>query len=285
MYITTNIWNNPSRTYNVLCGVNRQPCLIIMCEGFPIGHRANSAFLDFPNIFIRKRDDHSLRTKWIVASLFHFSGVNKYFAPGRANHRLICAVHRKPLVSNASHNNDINTHMTDPRASFVAESTASPDPKTMSEVTGLTRGLSPKGCMTFQKMLRYQSRFCSVIPKRRKNATASIGLTHWSNLTKKTFQNPSDFHSSEVAVGMVEKDACTSSHPGQNPVMSSCKRPWTTPRICTGNVRIISNRPRVRSLRKVFLFIVVLLAGVASRLRLRLKYVMISLAVKLKCHG
>ena len=98
-----------------------------------------------------------------------------------------------------------------------------------------------------------------------------------------TVQNPADFHSSEVTVGMVEKDACTAFHPGQNPVIPPCKIAWTSERICMGNVRRISNKPRARSLRKPLLFMVVLLARVASRLRLRLKYVMISFAVKLKC--
>ena len=98
-----------------------------------------------------------------------------------------------------------------------------------------------------------------------------------------TVQNPADFHSSEVAVGMVEKDACTTFHPGQNPVMPPCKISWTNERVCMGNVRRISNKPRARSLRKPLLFMVVLLAKVASRSWLRLKYVMISFAVKLKC--
>ena len=85
---------------------------------------------------------------------------------------------KKPLMSKASHNNDITTHITVPRVSFVAELTMGPDPNTTSEATGSTRGSSPKGRMTFQKMLRYQSRFCLVVPKRRKNAIAKIGLTH-----------------------------------------------------------------------------------------------------------
>ena len=98
-----------------------------------------------------------------------------------------------------------------------------------------------------------------------------------------TVQNPADFHSSEVAVGMGEKDACTAFHPGQNPVMPTSKRSSISKTIPKGNVRRISNKPRARSLRKPLLFMVVLLARVASSSRLRLKYVMISLAVKLKC--
>ena len=82
---------------------------------------------------------------------------------------------------------------------------------------------------------------------------------------------------------MVEKDACTVFHPGQNPVMPPCKESSTTETIAKGNVRKISNKPRARSLKNALLFKVVLLARVASRLRLRLKYVMISFAVKLKC--
>ena len=50
-----------------------------------------------------------------------------------------------------------------------------------------------------------------------------------------------------------------------------------------GNVRGISNKPRARSLKNALLFMVELLARVASRLRLRLKYVIISLAVKVEC--
>ena len=83
---------------------------------------------------------------------------------------------------------------------------------------------------------------------------------------------------------MVEKDACTAFHPGQNPVIPPCKIAWTSERICMGNVRRISNKPRARSLRKPLLFMVVLLARVASRARLCLKYAMISLAVKVKSH-
>ena len=154
---------------------------------------------------------------------------------------------------------------------------------TMVEATGSTRGLSPKGRMTLQKMLRYQSRFCLVVPKRMKNATANIGLTHWSNPKLNTVQNPADFHSSEVTVRIVEKEAWTVPHPGQKPMMLPCKRSWITPRISMGNVRRISNKPRARSLRKPLLFMVVLLARVTSRSRLCLRYVMISLAVKLKC--
>ena len=186
-------------------------------------------------------------------------------------------------MSKASHNEDMNTYITVPRVSFVVELTTGPDPNTTSEVTGSTRGLSPKGRMIFQQMLRYQARFCSVIPNRRKNTTAYIGFTHSSNLILKTVQNPNIFHSSEVAVGIVEKDACTAFHPGQNPVMPPCKISWTSWRIVMGNVRRISNKPRARSLKNALLFMVVLLARVASRSRLRLKYVMISFAVKLKC--
>ena len=97
-----------------------------------------------------------------------------------------------------------------------------------------------------------------------------------------TVQNPADSHSSEVTVGMVEKDACTAFHPGQNPVMPPCNISWTSETILKGNVRRISNKPRARSLKNALLFMVVLLARVASSSRLCLKYVMISLAVKLK---
>ena len=245
-------------------------------------HHANLAVLDFANVVIRRWDNHSLRTKWIVASLFHSSSVIKYLilCRGGADHWLVCSVHRNPLTSKASHNNDRDTYITVPRVSFVAELTMGPDPKITSEATGSTRGSSPKGRMTFQKMLRYHARFCLVVPKRRKKATAKIGLTHWSNLKVNTVQNPADFHSSDVAVGIVEKDACTAFHPGQNPMMPSCKVSTTSWRIVMGNVRRISNKPRARSLRKPLLFMVVLLARVASRSRLRLKYVMIRLAVK-----
>ena len=181
--------------------------------------------------------------------------------------------------------NDRNTHITVPRVSSVAELTIGPDPNTTSEATGSTRGLSPKGRMTFQKMLRYQSRFCLVVPKRRKNATANIGQTHWLNLTFNTVQIPADFHSSEVAVGMVEKDACTTFHPGQKPIMPPCEITTTSETIPKGNVRKISNKPRARSLKNALLFMVVVLARVASSSRSRLKYVMISLAAELKCQA
>ena len=82
-------------------------------------------------------------------------------------------------------------------------------------------------------------------------------------------------------MGTVEKDACISFHPGQKSVMPPCKISSTSERVCMGNVRRISNKPRARSLRKPLLFMVVLLARVASSSRLRLKYVMISFAVKL----
>ena len=84
----------------------------------------------------------------------------------------------KTLTSEASHNDDRNTYITVPRVSFVLELTMGPDPNTTSEATGSARGSSPKGLMTFQKMLRYQSRFCLVVPKRRKKATANIGQSH-----------------------------------------------------------------------------------------------------------
>lgn len=88
---------------------------------------------------------------------------------------------------------------------------------TMDEAIGSTRGLSPKGFMTFQKMLLYQARFCSVRPKRRKNVKAKAGLIHWLNLMPKLDQKPVVFHSSDVIEGMVEKLLCTVFHPGQNP--------------------------------------------------------------------
>ena len=90
-----------------------------------------------------------------------------------------------------------------------------PEPKAIDETTGSTRGLNPKGFTALQKMFLYQDRFCSVRPKRRKNAEANIGLTHWENLTSKIVQNPRAFHSSDVAVGMVEKSLCMAFHPGQ----------------------------------------------------------------------
>ena len=90
-----------------------------------------------------------------------------------------------------------------------------PEPKTIDEATWSTRGLNPKGFTALQKMLLYQDSLRSVRPNRKKNAKAKIGLTHWENLMSKIAQVPPAFHSSDVAVGMVEKSLCMAFHPGQ----------------------------------------------------------------------
>ena len=54
-------------------------------------------------------------------------------------------------------------------------------------------------------------------------------------------------------------------------------------RTVKGNVRRISNKPRASNLRKAFRFKVELLASVTSKPWLRLKYVMINLAVRDEC--
>ena len=189
---------------------------------------------------------------------------------------------KKPFTSSTKLRTENNTHNAVVWVSTVTGLDMGPDPKTMSDATGSTRALSPRGRMTLQKMLRYQARFLSVIPKRMKNVTANITLIQWSTSIPKTVQNPDDCHSSEVAVGMVEKDACATFHPGQKPRILPPKIFTTSWRIAKGNVRSMSNKPRARSLKNALPFIVVwlvLLSRVASKSWLRLKYVMINLAV------
>ena len=190
---------------------------------------------------------------------------------------------KKPFTSSTKLRTENNTHNAVVWVSTVTGLDMGPDPKTMSDATGSTRALSPRGRMTLQKMLRYQTRFCSVIPKRMKNVTANNTLIQWSTSILKTVQNPDDFHSSEVAVGMVEKDACATFHPGQKPIISPWRGSEMSSRIDKGSVRRISNKPRASSLKNDSRFKVVLLARVASKSWLRLKYVIINLAARNEC--
>ena len=153
-----------------------------------------------------------------------------------------------------------------------------PEPKTIDEATGSSRGLNPKGFTALQKTLLYQNRFCSVRPKRRKNTKAKIGLTHWSNLILKFVQNPSAFHSSDVAVGMVEKSPCMAFHPGQKLVSPPNTKSVTSTITAKGNVIITSKTPSMRSLRNPLRSIDALLARAPFRSLLCLKYVNINLA-------
>ena len=142
------------------------------------------------------------------------------------------------------------THTTVPRVQSVPVLIMGPgpEPKAIDDATGSTRGLNPKGFTALQKMLLYQDRFCSVRPKRRKNAKAKIGLTHWSNLISKIVQNPSAFHSSDVAVGMVEKSPCMTFHPGQKLMFPTISKSVTSSIIRKGIVIITSKTPSTRIL-------------------------------------
>ena len=153
-----------------------------------------------------------------------------------------------------------------------------PEPKAIDETTGSTRDLNPKGFMAFQKMLRYQDRLCSVRPKRRKNAKAKIGLTHWKNLMLKIVQNPNVFHSSDVTVGMVEKSPCMAFHPGQKLMSPPNSKSVTSTITAKGSVIITSKTPSTRSLRNPLRSIDALLARAPFRSLLCLKYVNINLA-------
>ena len=153
-----------------------------------------------------------------------------------------------------------------------------PEPKAIDETTGSMRGLNPKGFIALQKMLLYQDRFRSVRPKRRKNAKAKIGLTHWSNLILKFVQNPSAFHSSDVAIGMVEKSPCMAFHPGQKLMFPAISKSMTSPVTPTGIVMIMSKIPSTKSLRNLLRSIDALLARARFKSLLCLKYVNINLA-------
>ena len=153
-----------------------------------------------------------------------------------------------------------------------------PEPKAIDETTGSTRDLNPKGFMAFQKMLRYQDRFCSVRPKRRKNAKAKSGLFHWKNLTSKIVKNPNVFHSSDVAVGMVEKSLCMAFHPGQKLTLQSNSKSLTISMTAKGIVIMASKTPSTRSLKNPLRSIDALLARAPFKSLLCLKYVNINLA-------
>ena len=153
-----------------------------------------------------------------------------------------------------------------------------PEPKAIDETTGSTRGLNPKGFTALQNILLYQDRFCSVRPKRRKNAKAKIGLTHWENLMSKIVHHPSSFHSSDVAVGMIEKPPCMAFHPGQKLASPPNSKSGTSPITPTGIVMITSKPPSTRSLKNLLRSIDALLARAPFRSLLCLKYVNINLA-------
>ena len=161
---------------------------------------------------------------------------------------------------------------------LISEHNTGSDTKTMSEATGWTRGLNPRGFMTFQNMLRYQARFLSVVPNRRKNTTAKIGLSHWFDLMSKIAQNPADLHSFEVTVETMEEEEWATFQPGQKSVELASEMTWTSMRTTNGKVMRVSNKPRMRSLKKAFLFNDMLLCRVMFKSRLRLKYAMINLA-------
>ena len=152
------------------------------------------------------------------------------------------------------------------------------EPKAIDETTGSMRDVNPKGFTALQKRLLYQDRLCSVRPKRRKNAKAKIGLTHWENLMSKIVQNPNVLHSSEVAVGMVEKSLCMAFHPGQKLMSPSNSKSVTSTITAKGSVIIISKTPSTRSLRNPLRSIDALLARAPFRSLLCPKYVNINLA-------
>ena len=172
------------------------------------------------------------------------------------------------------------THTTVPRVQSIPVSIMGPgpEPKAIDETTGSTRDLNPKDFMAFQKMLRYQDRLCSVRPKRRKNAKAKIGLTHWKNLISKFVQNPPAFHSSDVTVGMVEKSLCMAFHPGQKLVSPPNTKSVTSTITAKGNVIITSKTTSMRSLRNQLRSINALLARAPFKSLLCFKYVIINLA-------
>ena len=162
----------------------------------------------------------------------------------------------------------------------VFELILGPVPNTMFEVTGSMRGLTPKGLMIIQKILLYRERFCSVSPKRRKNALAKSGLDHWSNLILKFVQNPADRHSTDVAVPITENVEWMASHPGQNPIKPPCIASKITCRIPGGNVTKMSNTLKARSRVNRVPFKIGLLARASSSSLLCFKYVKISLATE-----
>ena len=146
-----------------------------------------------------------------------------------------------------------------------------PEPKAIDETIGSTRGLNPKGFIALQKMLLYQDRFCSVRPKRRKNAKAKIGLTHCSNLILKFVQNPPAFHSSDVTVGIVEKSPCMTFHPGQKLMFPAISKSVTSSMIPKGIVIMTSKTPSTRSLINLLRSIDALLARAPFKSLLCLK--------------
>ena len=172
------------------------------------------------------------------------------------------------------------THTTVPcvQSTSVLIMAPGPEPKAIDDATGSTRGLNPKGFTALQRRLLYQDRFCSVRPKRRKNAKAKIGLTHWSNLILKFVQNPPAFHSSDVTVWMVEKSLCMAFHPGQKLMFLAISKSMTSAITAKGIVIMTSKTPSTRSLRKLLRSIDALLARAPFRSLLCLKYVNINLA-------
>lgn len=144
---------------------------------------------------------------------------------------------------------------------------------------GLTWGMNPKGFSIFQNKFRYQSLLLSVSPNSAKNMTAKAGLLHWLNLSPKTTPNPTDFHSSAVAVGTDDISEWVALHPGQKvgtpPSLTVSASRFTS---VLGNVRRMSNNPSARILWKPLLSRGYPLAR-ASSSSLCLKYVQISLAI------
>lgn len=167
------------------------------------------------------------------------------------------------------------------RTAHIPDFGAALESKAMSDISRLERDPSPKGLVDFRNKSRYHNQFFSVSPKRTKNTMARSGLTHWSNLIRKTVQDPADFHSSEDTDCIEGNSEWTAFQPGQNAgAPPSRSTPRSRERIAIGNEIRISNRPSARILAKLRLFRDDPLARSFKSNSLCLKYIEISLAIK-----
>ena len=222
---------------------------------------------------------HTPRTGSLSASLFWFYGVGERSAIVYVldSHRLTCPIRsNKPLTDSGDLKADDTTHTDAVHVTVLSiwgwSLDIGPGTNTIVESIGWMQGFTPNGFMDIQISPLYQARFCFVSPKRRKNTTANIGLIHWSNLIVKIVQAPDECHSCEVTVGMAERSAWATFHPGQKPSALVCSRPWTRLMIARGSVMTASKRPSARSFRKLCRFTTLpLLSNTSSRSFLCLK--------------
>lgn len=141
----------------------------------------------------RQRDSLGLSFEGVIVDVFKFYGTVDCFP---LVYRM-CCTRTAMVISIFRICAASKTYVGVMRTAHKPDFGAALESKAMSDISRLERDPSPKGLVDFRNKSRYRNQFFSVSPKRTKNTMARSGLTHWSNLIRKTVQDPADFHSSE----------------------------------------------------------------------------------------